>query len=143
MGDVLFTPLRKIPTQGGNVLHAMKAVDPGYEGFGEAYFSTIDGGAIKGWRRHNRATLNFIVPVGEVQIRIFEASTNIYEDFIIGPSDENNYGRLTIPPGKWVAFGGLAPGDNILLNIMNIGHDPSEADTRQIDELQWKWAKIF
>ena len=40
---------------------------------------------------------------------------------------ENNYSRLTIPPNNWVAFQGIGMGKNMLLNIANIEHDPSES----------------
>lgn len=35
---VLLTPLKQIAHPKGDVFHAMKCVDPGFEGFGEAYF---------------------------------------------------------------------------------------------------------
>ena len=46
--DILVTPLRKIETAGGDVLHALKQSDVGFVAFGEAYFSWIAFGAIKG-----------------------------------------------------------------------------------------------
>ena len=40
--DVVITNLNIINTPGGNVKHAMKKSDNGFEGFGEAYFSHIN-----------------------------------------------------------------------------------------------------
>ena len=40
-----------------------------------------------------------------------------------------HYQRLTVPPGIWVAFSGEGPGENIVLNIASIPHDPVEAET--------------
>ena len=40
--EVVLTPLKIIENPAGNILHAMKASDQGYAGFGEAYFSTVD-----------------------------------------------------------------------------------------------------
>ena len=48
---VIMTSLKVIEVPGGNVFHGMKSNDPGYSGFGEAYFSTVDLGAIKAWKR--------------------------------------------------------------------------------------------
>ena len=42
INGVLVTPLSIINTKGGDVLHAMKSIDQGYLGFGEAYFSKAD-----------------------------------------------------------------------------------------------------
>ena len=45
---LLFTPLRRIPTANGEVRHGLRASDVGFAGFGEAYFSEVLPGAIKG-----------------------------------------------------------------------------------------------
>ena len=39
--EILVTPLKKINTQGGDVLHALKSADEDFNGFGEIYFSRI------------------------------------------------------------------------------------------------------
>ena len=39
----------------------MKCVDPGFEGFGEVYFSSVLQGLVKAWKRHSRMTLNLDV----------------------------------------------------------------------------------
>ena len=46
---VLLTPLKQIYHPKGNVFHGMKKSDPGFSGFGEAYFSTINFGDTKIW----------------------------------------------------------------------------------------------
>ena len=38
LDTILVTKLNQISVEGGNVLHAMKKSDNGYEGFGEDYF---------------------------------------------------------------------------------------------------------
>ena len=60
-------PLKHIVVPKGDIYHAMKSTDEGYVGFGEVYFSQIEHGQAKGWKRHNRMTLNLIVPVGTVK----------------------------------------------------------------------------
>ena len=44
---VLLTPLKQITHPKGDVFHAMKCVDPGFEGFGEVYFSSVLQGLVK------------------------------------------------------------------------------------------------
>ena len=48
MDGVIVTSLRQIHNLQGDVFHAMKRNDDGFNGFGEAYFSTINQGDIKG-----------------------------------------------------------------------------------------------
>lgn len=139
MTGPVFSPLRLIPTPGGDVRQAMKSSDVGFAGFGEAYFSSVDTGALKGWRRHKRMTLNLVVPAGEIRFLVLEESSGRRQAFHLTPERPEHYGRLTVPPGLWMAFGGVGEGLNLLLNLASIEHDPAEADTRPIDSLPWTW----
>ena len=47
INEIKTTLFSIIETEGGEVLHAMKKSDQGFSGFGEAYFSSINPGAIK------------------------------------------------------------------------------------------------
>ena len=128
---MLLTPLREIAAPGGAVLHAMKAADAGYHGFGEAYFSTVDRGAVKGWKRHLRMTLNLVVPAGEIRFVLHdprEASPTRGVTASVRLSRTANYQRLTVPPGIWMAFQGVAAPSSMLLNVADLPHDPAEAE---------------
>jgi dTDP-4-dehydrorhamnose 3,5-epimerase len=138
--DVLITRLNKIETFGGDVMHAIKESSPGYSGFGEAYFSKVNQGAIKAWKRHNNMTLNLIVPVGKVKFVMFDdrdlANTQLQELVI----SDKNYCRLTIPPKIWVGFQGLSKDDSVILNVANIEHDSSESDQVVVDNIEYDWS---
>ena len=112
INGVKITPLSIIDTKGGDVLHAMKRSSQGYTGFGEAYFSTIESQAIKGWKRHKEMVLNLIVPIGSVRFILFdnqENQDNINQFQEVTLSRADGYARLTIPPMIWVGFQGLSP----------------------------------
>jgi len=116
---VILTPLKKITHPKGDILHGMKNNDDGYSGFGEAYFSTIKRGDIKGWNRHKNMTLNLIVPTGEVTFVIYDdrEKSKTKETFYKVDLSPSNYKRLTVPPGLWLAFkGGYANKNNLILN---------------------------
>ncbi len=72
MEGVSLHPLKHITVPKGDIYHAMKSTDEGYCGFGEAYFSQIEQGQTKGWKRHNRMMLNLIVPVGAVKFVVYD-----------------------------------------------------------------------
>ena len=138
---VLSTSLSVIDTKGGDVLHAMKASDPGYIGFGEAYFSTVDTGAVKGWKRHHEMTLNLIVPVGRIRFVLYDDreksdSCGRFQDLVLS---RDNYCRLTVPPLLWMGFQGLGENNSVLLNIANIPHSPDEVDRKEIDQIPFDW----
>lgn len=123
--EIITTPLKQVIVEGGNVLHALKNTDNGYNGFGEAYFSWIEHGSIKAWKRHMRMTMNLIVPVGNVQFVFITEEGNLLVREIIG---ENNYVRITIPPGIWFGFKGEYAPKSLVLNLASITHDPDEVE---------------
>jgi dTDP-4-dehydrorhamnose 3,5-epimerase len=138
--DVLITKLDVIDTPGGNVMHAMKGSSTGYAGFGEAYFSQVEKGAIKAWKCHQKMTLNLVVPVGEIRFVLFddrEVTNNQFQEIIIS---KDNYCRLTVPPMVWIGFQGLANDGSMLLNIANVEHDPDEVDREEIAKINYDWS---
>ena len=145
MGDILIkgvtlTPLKIINTNGGDVFHAMKKDDFGFDGFGEAYFSSVNYKMVKAWKRHSKMTLNIVVPVGEIKFVLFDNRVDaLNKDFHEVILSRKNYLRLTIPPKVWVGFQGLSTNENILINIANLTHDPKEADHKCVDELSYDW----
>ena len=72
MEGVILTPLKQIQHSKGNIFHGMKSGDIGYSGFGEAYFSTVESNAIKGWKLHREMVLNLVVPKGAIRFVIFD-----------------------------------------------------------------------
>ena len=139
--DVVLTSLDVIDLVGGNVFHIMKKSSPGYQSFGEAYFSQINQGVIKAWKRHKIMTLNIVVPVGSIKFVLFDdrdESNAIFQELIIS---RDNYIRLTVPPNIWVGFQGLANKESMLLNISNIEHDYKEAVRLDVDEINYDWSR--
>lgn len=135
-------PLKHIIVPKGDIFHALKSTDEGYAGFGEAYFSQIESGAVKGWKRHNRMTLNIIVPVGKIRFVVYDdrkgsATNGKFQEVILSP--ESNYQRLTLAPGLWMAFQGMDKGLSMLMDIIPEPHDPSEADRKDIEEIKFNF----
>lgn len=137
LDDILITPLARITTAGGDVLHAMKQSDAGYAGFGEAYFSWVAAGAVKAWKRHTRMTMNIVVPVGLVRF-VFRLDGD--DAFRVEEIGVDRYARITVPPGIWFGFQGLAAPQSLLLNIANIPHDPNEVERLALSDIKYGWS---
>ena len=133
MDGVIVTSQKIISNPKGDILHALKAGDSGYDGFGEAYFSIVNKNEIKGWKKHNVMTLNILVPFGEVEFVIYDGF-----DFFNIKLSKNNYHRLTIKPKLWVAFRGL-DNSNMLLNLASHLHDPDESENLYLNEINYNW----
>ena len=141
---VIVTPLRCIATPKGDVLHAMKRTDEGFAGFGEVYFSEVFFGDVKGWKRHNRMTLNLVVVHGTIRFIIYDdregsATKGCYQEVYLSPNDADSYCRLTVAPGLWMAFEGCDEnkGTSLLMDLIPEIHDPAEADRCELSEIEF------
>ena len=135
MDGIIITPLRIIYTPKGEVLHALKKSENSFFGFGEAYFSIVRKGEIKGWKKHKKMILNLVVPIGEIQFVIYNEFSNKFFQIKLS---QKNYKRLTIKPNLWFAFKGLDE-YNMLLNIANIEHDPKESINKKLNDIKFNW----
>lgn len=138
---VVLTPLKIIDHPIGNIMHGVKASDAGFEGLGEAYFSFVNFRSVKGWKLHHEMILNIVVPLGEVRFvvyddRGFSATKGMFQEIVLS---RKNYQRLTLQPGLWLAFQGLSEGENLLLNLASIEHNPKEAINKSLEEIHYDW----
>jgi dTDP-4-dehydrorhamnose 3,5-epimerase len=138
---VILTPLKVIGVSGGDVLHAMKNKDIGFIDFGEAYFSEVEPGRVKAWKRHTKMTLNLVVPIGAIKFVLFDGriddNETQFQEMVLS---RDNYMRLTVPPMVWVGFQGMSEYNSLLLNISDIPHDPNEMDKKSIEEIEFNWS---
>jgi len=133
MDGVTLIPLKQITHPKGDIFHAMKASDNEFSGFGEAYFSIINKGEIKGWKKHTEMILNLVVVTGEIEFVVYDGNSFFSEKL-----SKTNYQRLTIKPNLWLAFRGLKD-ENILLNIASIEHRKSESENVDLGDFKFKW----
>ena len=135
MDGVIITPLKQIHHPHGDIYHAMKKNDNGYDGFGEAYFSSIHKDDIKGWKQHTQMTLNLVVPLGKILFVLYNENTQEFFEITLS---QTNYNRLTVKAGIWMAFKGIEE-TNMLLNIASIEHNPNEALKKELSEIVYEW----
>ncbi len=133
MDGVTLTPLKQITHPKGDIFHAMKASDDGFSGFGEAYFSTVNQGEVKGWKKHTEMTLNLVVVIGEIEFVVYDDNS-----FYSVKLSKNNYQRLTVEPGLWLAFRGVSV-ENMLLNLASIEHNTNESENVDMYGFDYNW----
>lgn len=138
--DILVTPLSRIRTEGGDVLHAMKNTDNGFAKFGEAYFSEINFGEIKAWKRHVKMTLNLIVPSGSVKFVFLAMDYKKISAHRIEEIGDERYVRITVPPGIWFGFQGLTKPRSLVLNVASEPHDPNEVERLSKEDINYSWS---
>ena len=130
--------LKIISVEGGDVKQFLRSDEKSFNGFGEAYFSFIEKGKIKGWKLHTKMIMNLVVPIGEVAF-VFYSEKNTFQIFKIG---NNNYKRLTILPHTWFGFKGIGLKSNLVVNLSNIIHDPSESKKKELSKIKFDWDNL-
>jgi dTDP-4-dehydrorhamnose 3,5-epimerase len=135
---VRLTPLRVIADDRGAVLHMLRADAPEFTRFGECYFSEINPGAIKAWKRHRAQTQNLAVPVGRIRIVIYDAragSRTCGQRELIELGRPDAYARLQIPPQLWYGFISLGTTTALIANCADAVHQSGESETVAPQEL--------
>ena len=137
--------LNRIPDDRGKILHIMKNTDVEYKTFGEVYCSTIYPGIVKGWHLHKVMTLNYAVLKGKIKFVLFDPREDSptygkIQEIYIG---EDNYVRVTVPPGIWNGFMGVGINESFVINFTDISHDPDEIirlDPHNNDIIDYDWS---
>ena len=61
------------------------------------------------------------------------------DEFRVEEIGVNCYARITVPPGIWFGFQGLAEPQSLVLNIASIPHDPKELQRRALTDISYGW----
>ncbi len=125
---VLVESLKQISDERGKVLHMMRNDSKYFEKFGEIYFSLVNPGVVKAWKKHKVMTQHFAVPIGEIEIVLFDDRNNSKTKGEIQKikAGESNYCLVRIPPMVWYGFKGISKVPALIANCTDIPHDPAE-----------------
>lgn len=122
-------PLNQINDERGAVLHMLRADSEHFKQFGEIYFSEINPGYVKTWKKHLKMIQNFTVPVGKVLFKFYDdrstsKSFGVKEKILIGRP--NNYYLIIVPPLIWYSFENVFEKHSLIANCSSIPHDSVE-----------------
>ena len=125
---VLIKPLKKICDERGMVMHMLRCDDPGFDRFGEIYFSVVYPGVIKGWHLHKEMTLNYAVVSGMIKLVLYDdragsPTSGELQEVVIG---EDNYMLVRVPPLVWNGFKGIGLKLAVVANCATHPHDAAE-----------------
>ncbi len=128
---VSFQPLKIISDERGAVLHMLQDSDPFFNNFGEIYFSEINSGLVKAWKRNKKQTQNLAVPTGSINLVIYDDRPNsttqgVLFDCILGRPD--HYNLIRIPPLLWYGFQGLGDTPALIANCADRSHNHAESE---------------
>lgn len=131
---LLLEPRKVIADARGCVMHMTKAADSQHS-IAEVYFSTINPGVTKGWKRHKRMWQRFTVPIGEVEFQFIDERTNSKTENARETIrlSRRNHSLITVPPGIWYSFRCTSTSEAMIINATDIEHDPNESEIRPLD----------
>lgn len=130
-------PLKQIADHRGKVMHFLKRSDSFYVDFGEAYFSVVNPGVVKGWKLHKRAVQSIVVVSGTMKFVLTDESQ--VDEIVLSP--ESQYALLRIPPNVYYSFKCESQSPAVLANISTISHDPEESVNKELNYFDsiYKW----
>ena len=141
---LLITELRQISDDRGSILHVLRADESKFTSFGECYLSEVLTGQVKAWKRHGLQTQELAVPVGRIQMVVFddrEGCETRGQVQVLEMGRPDAYYRLRIPPDLWYGFQCISDEPALLVNCADIPHDPAEAEQRRMNDpgIPYKW----
>ncbi|WEK19677.1 MAG: dTDP-4-dehydrorhamnose 3,5-epimerase family protein [Candidatus Pedobacter colombiensis] len=143
---LIISGLKQIRDERGAVFHYLRSTDPSFKGFGEAYYSKINEGVIKGWKLHRSVYQNFCVPYGAIKLVIYDnragsVSEGCIDEIIL--NDDLNYSLLSMPPGLWYSFKCVSKNFALLANIIDQTHFYGESENLPLDTslIKYDWSK--
>ena len=132
-----------IPHEKGDVMHMLRADEGLLKQFGEIYFSFVHPGFIKGWKKHEKQTQYFAVPVGNIKLVLYDTRVSSktkgqFQEMELGRS---NYRLVRIPPQIWYGFQALGNESALIVNCTDIPHDPAESINLDITDqsIPYNW----
>ncbi|MBN1870860.1 MAG: dTDP-4-dehydrorhamnose 3,5-epimerase family protein [Candidatus Omnitrophica bacterium] len=133
---VLIKPLKVITNEKGDVRQMVRCDDPFFKNFGEIYFSFIEPGFVKGWKKHLRQTQHYAVPIGKIKLVLYDARTKSptkgqVQEIIVGA---RNYQLVRIPPRVWYAFQAVGRTKALIANCADRPHEPKESINIEISD---------
>ena len=147
IAGVLIQELKQIADERGKVMHMLRVDSPLFTRFGEIYFSVVNPGVVKAWKRHREMTQHLTVPVGKIKLAIFDdredsPSCGIVEVLEIG---EDNYLLVKISPLLWYGFQGLSATPALIANCTDLPHIKEEVEYREVQDslIPYNWKSII
>jgi len=125
---VIIEPLKVLGDELGKVMHMVRQDSGFFERFGEVYFSTVNAGVVKGWKKHLKMTQHIAVPAGNIKLVLYDDREGSPTKGQVQEieSGVDNYRLVRIPPLVWYAFGAAGDEAALIANCTDLVYDPEE-----------------
>jgi len=126
--DVIIYPLKVFSDNRGKVMHMLRKDVPFFNQFGEVYFSYINPDIVKGWKKHLKLTQHFAVPIGNIDLVMYDArKDSLTKDMIQKVSiGIDSYQLVRIPPMVCYSFKSKGNQGALIANCTDLPYDAEE-----------------
>jgi dTDP-4-dehydrorhamnose 3,5-epimerase len=149
MGNIMIDglnimPLKVITDERGKIMKMADSNSALFEKFGEIYFSFINPGIIKGWKKHQAAIQLFSVPIGTIKFVIYDdrpdsPTKNELQEIECG---EDNYQLIKMPANVWYSWKTTSTFPAMIASLTSEPHNPTEATSAEINNnsiIPYQW----
>ena len=137
--------LKQMHDDRGAVFHMLRSDAGMLDNVAEIYFSIVNPGVIKRWKRHKTMHMRLAVPKGKLKFVMYDereksSTKDVIQEIDVGEKDPD-YKLINIPPLIWSSFQCISAEPAIVCNCASILHDPTEVDLLPIenDKIKYNW----
>jgi dTDP-4-dehydrorhamnose 3,5-epimerase len=147
IAGVTLKPLKVVPDERGYLMEILRADDPFFEKFGQAYLTVVYPGVVKGWHWHKVQTDHFCVVKGMAKVVLYDrrpesATHGEINEYFLG---ERNPSLLVIPQGVLHGMKGIGTEPALLLNLPTEVYRYADPDEYRVapheGEVPYDWSR--
>ncbi len=136
-------PLKILSDGRGKIMHMLRRDSPLFTQFGEIYFSLVNQGVVKAWKKHLKMTQHFAVPVGRIRLVLYDDRKHSSTCGMVHAMEmgDDNYCLVKIPPQVCYGFQCISSMPALVANCTDMPHDPEETENRDAfdEHIPYRW----
>lgn len=145
IADVEIKPLKKNVDERGYLMELLRADDPLFEQFGQAYVAMNYPGVIRAWHYHKKQLDFWVVVKGHIKVGLYDGREDSPTKGIVNEVylSEDNPVLLKIPIGVLHGYKTCGVEPSLLINFPTKPYDPKDPDEYRTpydsDEIPYDW----
>jgi len=144
---VILKKLNIIPDERGKLVEILRADDPFFEKFGQAYLTSAYPGVVKAWHFHQFQVDHFCVIRGMMKVVLFDnrkdsPTKDMVNEFFLG---EQNPQLIRIPKGVFHGFKCIGECEALVINLPSEKYEHDNPDEYRVDphdnDIPYDWSR--
>ncbi len=142
---VEITPLTQIQDDRGRVMHMLRSPSFDFAKLGEVYFSVVNPGFVKGWKKHKLMHQNYAVCTGQIKLVIYDdrVSSPTHGEIQEIVTGRDQFALIHLPPLVWYSHIGLSEEPAVIANCTTMPNMDGEVVRLPVEtsRIPYNWAE--